>query len=116
MSESDFDEIEYQRECEIINAMFPNVNFYVSINLEEMDEIVSKEDVIIIKCTFHCYCYQDTPRVNDYILVRNIGTGITIKDMINSLSENNFDPKCNHRFLEGFDKINYITYEANFGS
>lgn len=119
MSEEDvFDDEAYERNERIISAMFPRVKFSVCIDLEELDEVLSNEAQIVIKCSHNCYCYDRCPRPNDYIVVRGNGRPITVKDAIKRMEEEGYDSDCNHQFLEGFwkRKPDSIEFEAWFGS
>jgi hypothetical protein len=114
--EEEYDEEEDEREIKLIEEMFPDAKFTICIDSKELDDVISNKDTIVIMEKHTCYCYDDNPRNNDYIIVKNKGNGITNKDMINAMIENNYDPKCNHRFLEMFSKVNDVTYEVWFGS
>ncbi len=46
---SEYDEDEYLREHAILESLFPDVGFDVSLPLEDLDDIVSPFDHIIIK-------------------------------------------------------------------
>ena len=105
-----------EEENDVVAAMFPDANFQVCIGLEELDEVVSNKDQVVVKTTHICYCYDSTHRNNGFYIVRNEGWGITTKMLIEGLIQDGFHPECNHCFLEGFDKVNDITFSPFFGS
>lgn len=115
MSESSFDSKEYEEEMRIIDEMFPNCLFSICIDLDEMDDVISEEPQIIIQHN-PCRGYCEMSGNREYIYVKNNGNGITNKDIIEAMIEAEFDPKCNHFFLEGFHQINAITFSPMFGS
>jgi hypothetical protein len=91
---------EYERECEIINNMFPNASFSICIDLRIIDEVVTDEEQIIVKSTYDCYCYDDYPRNTDYFYIS--GSKITNKYILEELIRQNLELDCNHQFVEGF--------------
>lgn len=111
----DFNEQEYLEEQRIIEEMFPNADFSICLELGEFEEVMSNEEQIVIQlkpCKIVCGETGNTK----YVYVNNNGNGIRVKDMINAMIEQDCSPSCNHHFLEGFDKINEITFEPYFGS
>lgn len=86
---------------------------------KEHDRILSHKSKIVIKNVHKCMCCDPhNCQPHDFIIVKNknIKQGISIKDCIDEMVRNNVQRFCNHIFLEGFDQINDITYEAFFGS
>jgi hypothetical protein len=110
------EEQRYEAEREMIERMYPDANFDICFTLNELDEVVSEKKVVIIKMTHNCYCYDDCPRQNEFIVVKNDGDGITTKMLVEALIRNDYDPECNHRFLELFEKVNDVTFTPFFGS
>jgi hypothetical protein len=47
--------------------------FIVCLEPEELNECVSNQGVVILKLAHTCYCYQNCPRQNEYLVVRNEG-------------------------------------------
>ena len=68
----------------------------------QSNEVLIKTDIVAIKCEFNCYCYHYIPRKTEYFICRNMSGKITSQDLIECLINNNFDPGCNHYFLEEF--------------
>jgi excinuclease UvrABC helicase subunit UvrB len=107
---------EYETEWKIIQQMFPDAKFTISIALEKMNKIITNNDIVVIQLIHNCYCYEDNERKNEYVLVKNDGNGITYKNLIDALIKEQYDPNCSHYFLENFYFINEITLEPFFGS
>ena len=99
MSEDDEYE-KYLREHAILESLFPDVGFDVSVPLEDLDDIVSPFDHIIIKNVFNCYCYNENPKMTDYIDIKKKGGTITIRDVLNELNRIKYCCECNHSFFE----------------
>ena len=93
-----------QFECEIeqIHNMFPNAQFEIAINIEEMDNLVTDKKFIIVKNTYSCYCYDDCKKNTDYFYIR--GENMTYKYVIEQLIEQGLELDCNHIYLEGLYK------------
>ena len=106
----------YTEEYKLLKRMFPGANFIISMNIEELDQVLSKKDSIVIKIPYLCYCYKEKPRTTDFIVVRRRGKGITIRNMIEAMVKEDYNPRCAHKFLDLFEKVNDVTFEANFGS
>jgi hypothetical protein len=85
---------------------------------ENHNDILSREDRIVIKIVHKCVCCDpDNESPNDYVIVnKSTPQGITYKQCIDAMIIFGIRIQCNHVFLEGFDKINDITFEASFGS
>lgn len=117
-SESDYEtdyESDYEREFEIIHEMFPDAKFRISIDLEDINAVVSNKEQIVIQCN-PCNILCDTFINRKYFIVKNNGNGITNKQMIQTMIDGGFDSKCDHQFLEVFHELNDITFLATFGS
>ena len=94
------EECEY--DAEQINIMFPNAQFSVAIDIEDMDELITDEPEIIIKMCYNCYCYDNTKKEADYFYIK--GENMTCMYVIEQLIKQGLQLNCNHNFLEGFDK------------
>jgi hypothetical protein len=117
MSETSFDDQAYEKEMNTISEMFPTAKFSICVSLDELNEVLSTEEHIVITCDHSCYCHDHNPRNNEYFVVRKAGNHITCKDAISAMILGGYDPKdCNHHFLEGFCKGNGIQFDACFGS
>jgi len=92
---------------------FQIVNLVFAL-IDELDELVSELNNIRIKQTFTCYCYSECKKRNNF---QNIsGNNLTNRFVLNELIKKNIKVECNHRFFEGFNKINNTCYELFFGS
>ena len=80
----------------------------------EINKIVSFNNIIAIKCEFNCNCYSFS-RNSEYFICKS-KTFITKRDLLNCLTENNFNPRCDHYFLEDFDINTESQVTAFFGS
>ena len=99
---------------EEIDRMFPNKNFHIAIDIEEIDDIITDKKSIIVKNEYNCYCYDGNMRPTDYFYIT--GDVITNKVILNKLVEDNLCLECNHIFVEGFSKINDCMFEIMVGS
>ena len=107
-------EEEYQTEADAIDAMFPDAKFTVSIDIDELDVIVSTEPVIMIKNTYNCYCYNGCTKKTEWYSIR--GSSITNKYILNELIRQGLELECNHRYIEFFHKISECQFEIATGS
>ena len=109
----------YEREQQIIEEMCPNAKFEIAIQLEYLDDVVSVENLIIIKHKYDCYCYDNVkPKKTKYFCINGNGNAITNKFIIKNLIKQKLSLKCNHTFVEGFHKLanSNCQYEIMTGS
>jgi hypothetical protein len=99
MSEDD-EYANYVREHAILDSLFPDVGFDVAVSLDDLDDTVSELDHIIIKNVYNCYCYDQEPKMTDYIDVKKKGGNITTRDVLNELNRIKYCCDCNHCFFE----------------
>jgi hypothetical protein len=106
----------YDKESAYIQSLFPKAKFKISIEYDELDEIVTKQPSIIAICDFNCLCYRNHKRNTEYYYIK--GKTITNRFIIESLIDQGFEPKCKHRYLEGFLKMknSEFKYEMLIGS
>ena len=113
MSDIDYENDDIDYENDDIEDIFPNSLFNIC-NLK-LDRVIIYNDIVCIKCAFNCYCYSEAPRIPEYFICRHPGY-ITVRNLIDCLVDNNFNPMCNHNYLEAFE----VTSEAQvipwFGS
>ena len=95
--ENEDSDAEYEAEQKIIEEMFPNCPFVVSVNSDELNDGSRKLSVSV------------KPRDNN--------VSVKVKDAIHALASV-YGPgwQCNHRFLEGFLMVSDGVYEAFMGS
>ena len=100
---------DYECQQEEINRMFPNIDFTIAMTLEEIDEVVSPLDKIVVKQTFNCYCYDGesmshAPIPKWFTIHCREDEKMTNRVIIRELANQGFSLECNHRFLEGFER------------
>ena len=107
---------EYEREIEEIERMFPDAKFTISIDIEELDDLITDKQSIIIKQVYDCYCYQDYNKKTEYFYIK--GEKLTQRYVIEQLIEKGLEIECNHTFLEGIYKTkgSECQFELFFGS
>ena len=107
----DIDELdsycEFLKQQEEVNKIFPYVEFTIDMTLDQIDEVVSPLDKIIVKQTFDCYCYEDdsaskSPIPKWFTIHCKNDEKMTNRVIIRGLAMQGFSLDCNHRFLEGF--------------
>ena len=112
--------VEYENKCDkeiaLIRILFPKAKFTISIDYDELDKVISREQSIIAIQRYDCYCYNKNKQVTEYYHIK--GKNITNRYAIQCLIEQGFEPKCKHSFLEGFTKMknSSFKYEINMGS
>lgn len=96
---------QYNYEQSLINNMFPTMKFSISIDYDDLDEVATERQNIVIKNTYSCYCYDNNPRNTDYFYISSKNTeGITYKFLIEELIKQDLCLECNHCYLEGIMK------------
>ena len=66
-------EQEMEEEIELINNMFPDSNFSVAIDIDELDDLITNKQFIIFKNKYNCYCYDNCKKKRNILLyTRNI--------------------------------------------
>lgn len=108
--DSDNFEEDWNDERTMIEHMFPDAKFAISIRLSDLNDIVSPLDKIIVKQTFDCYCYrgignaelQEPCQVPKWFPIHCRETGMmTVRHVVNELIRQGMSLDCNHCFLEG---------------
>jgi hypothetical protein len=94
---------EYEYDAEQINIMFPNAQFTIAIDIEDMNELITDKQHLIIKSSYDCYCYDNAKKKTDYFYIK--GENMTVRYVIEELIKQGLKLDCNHHFLEGFNKI-----------
>ena len=111
------EEDKYDAEAALLYNIFPNAKFTISIDYDELDTVITREQSIIAIQRYDCYCYNNNnKRVTEYYHIK--GKNITNRYAIQCLIEQGFTPYCKHRFFEGFTKMknSSFKYEINMGS
>ena len=81
---------------------------------KDMNEVLGDRKITLL-CTYDCYCYDDCPRRSEVFDLHADGA-ITGRDVLSFLTQIEYDPVCNHRFLEGFYKLTTGVIELCMGS
>lgn len=113
--EEEYDEDQWQKDQDKIDKEFPKCNFTISIDYDQLDEKVCDLNEIFVIKTYDCYCYDRPPydkypRKPDVFWVKDTKP-ITYRKVIEELCDKNFNPACDHRFLE---IIQYYKYPNRY--
>ena len=54
---------------EEIDQLFPNALFDIAMELEELDEVVTDRQDIVVKHTYTCYCFDDCKKNTEYFYI-----------------------------------------------
>ena len=79
----------------------------------ERNQVVIESKKVIVKCRFNCHCFKKPKKSEFYICTSH--KFITKGDLIDCLIMNNFNPNCDHYFLEGFVIDSDVQITALFG-
>lgn len=116
--ENEDSEAEYEAEQKIIEEMFPNCPFDVSVNSGELEDDLGQNQIEIV-LNRNCYCWDNVgPRkLSVCVKPQENNVSVKVKDAIYALADV-YGPgwQCNHRFLEGFDEITPGVFEVFMGS
>ena len=93
-------EEQYEYEFRQIELLFPDAQFTIAIDLEDLDDVITELNTIIIKKNYSCYCHANCKRNTDWFIIN--GEKITNKYVIHELIKQNLVLDCNHCFVEGF--------------
>lgn len=104
---------DYEKEFELIDALFPEAKFTICLKSSQMDEVISLEKQIVIEESLYCYCNGMLKKSNLYI-IKNME--MTNKNVINELIRQGMNRDCNHRFLESIYKKTECHFDLHFGS
>lgn len=92
----------------IMDKLFNQKNFTVSLKLAELSEIVTTNQTVTLSIKQTCPCVAK----RDYEIVTSDGN-ITKYDIIKFLNRHKYSPNCNHRFLEHIQydsETNVVTF------
>ena len=116
MSEIEYTEEQYEKMFAEIERLFPHANFSIDIDyLSILDELLTDKKHIFISNDRYCYCWDgiDAPKKVFYEIK---GDRLTYRFVLNELIRLDFNPDCNHRFLESIDSVTDIEYSLSMGS
>lgn len=95
-----------QTKNDMLKLIFPNVNFNIGIEINDLSNILSYNDYIIIIC-------EDSFQ-KETIYLKNKGYAITIEHAIGALEDEEYFHISEKKFLISFKKINKYKFEAVF--
>jgi len=116
MSDIEYTEEQYEEMIEGMEKIFPDANFSIDVDfLYVLDELLTDKKHIFISNDRYCYCWDgiDAPK-QEFFEIK--GDSITYRYVLNELIRQDFNPNCNHIFLEGIDKVSEIQYRLSMGS
>jgi hypothetical protein len=87
--------------------------FEVSMDCDQLKEVLSTHKLILL-CIFDCPCYDKIYRASEVYDLVNKENPIRAQSVVNFLTHINYDPKCSHRFLEGFKILSPCLYTPIF--
>ena len=108
--------LEFAKNELIIYELFKDARFNIDHDfLPILDDLLTEEKHIFLSNHLTCYCYDGMGRPNqEFYEIK--GDRITYRYVLNELIRQDFNPDCNHRFLEGIDKVSEIQYSLSMGS
>tara|TARA_R110000803_G_scaffold69037_4_gene131158 strand:+ start:34 stop:390 length:357 start_codon:yes stop_codon:yes gene_type:complete len=108
---------QYEVERLQIQEIFGETNFVISLDIEELDDILTPNTLINIQATFFKYVSQNeyVETTNHFVMKKPEGN-ITKRDALFFLKRVGFTPLDNHFFIESFDYINEKCYSLFLGS
>lgn len=116
MSDIEYTEEEMEKMIDEINRIFPDANFSIDIDyLPILDELLTDKKHIFISNDRYCYCW-DGINAPKKVFFEIKGDRLTYRYVFNELIGLDFNPECNHCFLEDIVKITDIEYSLSFGS
>lgn len=120
-----YDEVKYEQERVAIDLMFPDCPFDICFSLDELNQIVSRKNrIMLIHNNMTCICCGDVPLYKTrnqkscgiWVNASNTQVGVSNLDCIKALYKIHWKPTCNHRFVELFWHIKDNLYEVGCGS
>jgi len=121
--DSDFNEL-----TDYLDERFAGANFTISMDKNELKEILTTKKMIVIKqdfncCCFKCYCFNCDdeccneelikPKTRYFVIKNDI---MSVENVIDELIKQDCKTYCDHNFLEFFEKQTDIQYGMSFGS
>ena len=116
MSDTEYTEEQYEKMFREIERIFPDAKFSICLGfLPILDDLLTDKKQIFISNSRTCYCWENIEGPKQQFFEIK-GEKLTYKYVLNELIKQNFDPECNHVFLEGIIKVNDIQYSLWMGS
>jgi hypothetical protein len=117
MSPAEKSEEQYEVERLQIQEIFGETNFVISVDIEELDDILTNDTSLHIDATFFDFITNNeyVEITKHYIMYKPDGN-ITKKDAFFHLKQVGFSPLGNHIFIETFEKVKDNHYSLFLGS
>jgi hypothetical protein len=112
MSDEEIDDATYEAEMNAVYDLCPKSLFSISIPLSKMNDILTTKPSIEIHHHIRCRCYK-SKRLHIYPITLQ---EMSYKNIINELIKQGLHPRCDHRFLEAFIRVDDNIYNMFFGS
>ena len=104
---------DFENEFNLLNEMFPTAQFTISIDVDEIHDIISTENVIVIQESLYCYCNDMSTKSNLYTIKNMV---MTQKNVITELIRQGMTRPCNHKFLTKINKRTDCYFDLWFDS
>ena len=115
MSGSDSD-TDYEEEFKIIDELFPNIDFTISMSLKKLNQVVTPKNKIQVVLRYDCYCYDEEPKKASKVFIIE-GENMTHKYILEQLIKKGLKLECNHSYYEGLSQHkNDYTFIIETGS
>ena len=95
-------------------------HFDVCLEENDLREVLARGKLTLL-CTYDCSCFDDSPRASqvfDLCSYDYLGNKkpITARDVVDFLTQIDYDPACNHRMLESIEQVRTGLVELFMGS
>jgi hypothetical protein len=101
-----------------MGLIFPKAKFVISMDIPDLDRVLSEYSPIVVTIPHNCYCYDGKKNTPTKVRV-NKSSPITVRDAIKAIIEAGYDPSshnCTHVFLEDIKISKSGEFTADFGS
>ena len=108
--------LEFAKNELIIYELFKDARFNIDHDfLPILDDLLTEEKHIFLSNHLTCYCYDGMGRPNqEFYEIK--GDRITYRYVLNELIRQDFNPDCNHSFLEMITPTTNIQFDLCMGS
>ena len=105
--------LSFEQEYNMINNMFPSIKFSICMNLDKINTSLCNDEFLYIINNHSCYCFEN--KNMQIISIHNKEKRIfTIYDILKQLEFQEFNPECDHIFLEDIIHKKDNMYELEF--
>ena len=99
----------------IIEELFPNAKFEVSINFNDLNNVITTKKEVKLIQTFDCWHYESYPKIDKTFIIKS-NKPMTRRYIINELIKQDFSLDCEHRYLESLEVYDDGILEYGTGS